>query len=92
MFDATNLSEHNREYRYHIADRLNSRLVLVRVAAPPELVKERLASRPKEPAVSSDADWAVYQKMQPTAPTIGRRHLGVDTSRDIGPALGKNRT
>ncbi len=87
ILDATNLSERNREYLYQIADTLKSKLILVRVEAPPDLVKERLTSRFNEPESSSDADWSVYQKMKPTVQKISRRHFVVDTSQDIGPAL-----
>ena len=45
ILDATNLSERYREYLYSIASRLDVRLVLVRVEAPPQLVRERLKSR-----------------------------------------------
>ncbi len=37
IFDATNLSEYNREHLYRIAERLEGRLVLVRVEAPPSV-------------------------------------------------------
>ncbi len=89
--DATNLSERYREYLYNIAGRLNARLILVRVEAPPKLVQERLKNRSVagNPAENSDADWTIYQKMKPAAEKIPRRHYAVDTSRDITPVLGK---
>ena len=87
ILDATNLSERNREYLYHIADTLESKLILVKVEAPPDLVKERLINRLNEPESSSDANWSVYQKMKPTVQKISRKHFVVDTSQDIGPAL-----
>lgn len=89
ILDATNLSERNREYLYQITDQTESKLILVRVEAPPDLVRKRLTSRLKEPEVNSDADWSVYQKMRPTVQKINRQHFVVDTSRDIGPALEK---
>ncbi|MFC1933805.1 AAA family ATPase [Chloroflexota bacterium] len=45
ILDATNLSERHREYLYSIADRLDIRLVLVRVEAPPGVVRGRLEAR-----------------------------------------------
>ena len=45
ILDATNLSERYRERLYNIADRLEVRLILVRVEAPPEVVYERLKVR-----------------------------------------------
>jgi predicted kinase len=89
IFDATNLSEHNREYLYRIAERLGIKLVLVRVEAPPELVYQRLKERRGDSESSSDADWKVYQRMKPQAQRIRRRHYAVDTSRDITPVIDK---
>jgi predicted kinase len=89
IFDATNLSEHNREYLYRIAERLGIKLVLVRVEAPPELVYQRLKERVLSSESSSDADWKVYQRMKPQAQRIRRRHYTVDTSRDITPVIDK---
>lgn len=89
ILDATNLSEHLREYLYRIADRAGARLILVSVQAPPEVVRERLKARTGQPASRSDADWEVYLKLKPTAEKIRRAHYVVDTSRDIGPVLDK---
>ena len=89
--DATNLSERNREHLYSIAGRLDVKLVLVRVEAPPEVVYERLKARREEanPGNNSDADWKVYQKMKSSVEHIRRNHFAVDTSRDIAPVLDK---
>ena len=90
ILDATNLSERYRERLYNIADRLNGKLILVRVEAPPDLVHERLKARSeKESEDKSDADWAVYQMMKPAVQKIHRKHYAVDTSRDITPVLDK---
>ncbi len=89
ILDATNLSEQHREYLYSIADRLGVRLVLVRVEAPPEVVRKRLEDRLENTGNKSDADWKVYQKMKPLAQKIRRKHYVVDTSRDITPVLDK---
>ena len=89
ILDATNLSERYRERLYHIADRLDVKLILVRVEAPPELVQERLKTRQENPETRSDADWAVYQRMKPTVQKISHNHYVVDTSRDIAPVLDK---
>jgi hypothetical protein len=91
ILDATNLSEHRREGLYHIAEKTGAKLVLVRVEAPVEVVRRRLEGRMKgkDPHDRSDADWSVYRKMQPAAQRIRRRHLAVDTSRDIAPAIDK---
>ena len=89
ILDATNLSERYRERLYNIADRLGAKLILVRVEAPPQVVYERLKSRPGNPQDKSDADWEVYQKMKPSVQHIRRNHYAVDTSRDITPVLDK---
>jgi len=89
--DATNLAEYRRERLYNIAERRNACLILVRVEAPPVVVKERLQARSarKKTGESSDADWAVYEKLRATAEKIRRRHYVVDTSKDITPVLDK---
>ncbi len=91
ILDATNLSERYREHLYSIADRLDVNLVLARVEAPPQVVRERLRSRREgvNSADKSDADWEVYQKMKSTVQKIRRNHYAVDTSRDITPVLDK---
>lgn len=89
ILDATNLSERYRERLYSIADHLGAKLILVRVEAPPEVVRERLKTRLGNPEGKSDADWEVYKKMKPRVQKISRNHYAVDTSRDITPALDK---
>jgi len=89
ILDATNLSEPNREYLYCIADRLDVKLILVRVEAPPQVVYERLKTRLKNPEGKSDADWEIYRRMKPSVQKISRNHYAVDTSRDITPVLDK---
>jgi len=89
ILDATNLSERNREFLYNIADRLRVKLILVRVYAPPELVRQRLQARKGDPTNESDADWAVYRKMQFTEDKISRKHYTVNTSQDITSIIDK---
>jgi len=91
ILDATNLSERFREHLHSIADHLNVKLILVRVEAPPHIVRERLNAR-QAGATSddkSDADWEIYQRMKPRVQKIRRNHYAVDTSRDITPVLDK---
>jgi predicted kinase len=89
ILDATNLSEKNREYLYSIASRLKVKLILVRVSAPPELVRQRLQSRQADPTNKSDADWEIYRKMQPAEEKIHRKHYTIDTSQDISSTIDK---
>ena len=87
ILDATNLSERHREYLYSIADRLDVKLVLVRVESPPWVVHERLKTRRENLGSKSDADWAIYQRMKASAQKICRNHYAVDTSYDITSVL-----
>ena len=91
IFDATNLVERHREHLYHIADSVGASLILVRVVAPPELVRQRLQDRfsSVNSEDRSEADWKVYQKMSASAQHIRRNHFAVDTSKDITPAIDK---
>ncbi|MFC2048258.1 AAA family ATPase [Chloroflexota bacterium] len=89
ILDATNVSEQHREYLYSITDHLGVKLILVRVEAPPEVVRKRLESRLGNPESKSDADWAIYQRMKLLVQKIRRKHYAVDTSQDITPVLDK---
>ena len=89
VLDATNLSERYRERLYSIADHLDTRLILVRVEAPPQVVQDRLEARRSDLDSRSDADWQVYQRMRSSVQKISRNHYVVDTSRDITPVLDK---
>ena len=89
ILDATNLSERYRERLYNIADRLDAKLILVRVEALPEVVHERLKARLENSDGNSDADWEVYNRMKHRVQKIRHNHYAVDTSRDITPALDK---
>jgi predicted kinase len=91
IFDATNLLEHHREYLYRAAHRTGAKLILVRVEAPAEVVRQRLLAREKGaiPQFDSEAGWEVHNKMKPRREKISRNHFVVDTSQDITAALDK---
>ena len=91
IFDATNLVERHREQLYRIADRVGARLLIVRVEAPAELVRQRLEDRFRgaDPLDQSEANWRVYQQMRASVQKIRRNHFAVDTSRDITPVIDK---
>jgi len=91
IFDATNLIERHREHLYHIADSVGARLIMVRIEAPPQLVRQRLQDRLSglDSEDKSEADWKVYRRMSASVQRIGRNHFAVDTSRDITPLIDK---
>ena len=91
LVDATNLVEYHREILYSIAEHQGAKLVLVRVEAPEEVVKQRLARREvdRDPQDRSGADWRVYQRMRGGVEPIRRDHYALDTSRDIAPVIVK---
>jgi hypothetical protein len=91
VYDATSLLERHREYLYDIALRHQAWLIIVRVEAPSETVRQRLQYRDSVGATwdASDADWGVYQHMKEELQPIHRGNFAVDTSRDIGPVIDK---
>jgi predicted kinase len=89
ILDATNLSERFREHLYAIVNRLDVKLVLVRVEAPPEVVRRRLESRAGNSENKSDASWSVYRRMLSSVDRIQRNHYVVDTSQDVSPVIEK---
>ena len=91
ILDATNLEEGNREQLYRIADSVRAKLVIVRVEAPEDVIKERLERRQEGPAPGehSDAGWEVYRRMRVKVEPIRRQHFVVDTSQEMSPVIGK---
>jgi predicted kinase len=96
VYDATNLYVRHRQSVYRVAERNGARLVVVKVTASPEVVRERLMPRRSEnPGAGpldqySEADWDVYQRMRRQAEPIQREHITVDTSDgDLQPGVGR---
>ena len=89
ILDATNLAEWQREPLYAIAGRRGARVIVVKVEAPPPLVRRRLARRARrsDAADRSDAGVEVYDRMRDQEEEIRRRHFVVDTSQDTAAAL-----
>lgn len=87
--DATNLRESNRELLYHLADQCGARLLVVRVVASAELVRQRLERRrtARTPHDLSDATWEVYQRMQKDQEAIRRAHITVDMGSTLEAAV-----
>lgn len=89
IFDATNLSERNREYLYSISERLGVKLIVICLKAPENIIRERLIKRVNSLDNKSDANWDVHNKMKTTVERISRNHYVVDTSGDIMPFVNK---
>jgi predicted kinase len=91
IVDATNLKEANRRPFYKIAEDHGAKLVLARVWAPKRVIRQRMAARDTgaNAADRSTATLDVYEKMLADAEPIRRRHISVDTSKDLGPAVDK---
>ena len=91
LFDATNLVESNRERLYNIAHKTNSKLILMRMDAPLDVVTQRLQRREDGSSLedNSTADRSVYRRMASTVEPIRRNHFAVDTSMDIAPVIAK---
>jgi predicted kinase len=87
--DATNLRESNRELLYHLANQCEAGLLVVRVVAPVEVVRQRLEHRKtaRTPQDLSDATWQVYQRMQKNQDAIRRPHITVSTEGDLAVAV-----
>lgn len=91
IVDATNLREANRRPFYRTAEDHGAKLVLVRVWAPKRVIRQRLAARDARASAAdrSTATLDVYERMLADAEPIRRRHVSVDTSKDLGPAVDK---
>ena len=85
FLDATNLREVDRRKLYAITNTQNSRLILLHLKAPANLVRDRLKKRSLDldRKDHSDANWNVYLQMRGQMDPIRRRHYTIDTSNDI---------
>ena len=91
IVDATNLKEANRKPYYKIAAEHGAKLLLVRVWARAPVIRRRLLARAgsPDPADNSTATLEVYERMREGVQRVRRRHVSVDTSSDIRPAVDK---
>jgi predicted kinase len=89
LLDATNLTESFRQPLYDIAQRVSVPLVLVRLTAPQEVVRQRLSDRGAgmHPSDYSDAGWLIYSRMYPHEEVFARDYLEVDSLGDISASL-----
>ena len=79
IVDATNLIESHRQHFYDIADRTESRLVIVRVEAPIMLKKD---GREQKSRTTNRMPIENHLMMKKSVDKIKRKHYSVDTSLD----------
>jgi predicted kinase len=91
IVDATNLRESDRAPLYALAHQAETPLIVVRVVASEDAIRERLSLRAarSSPTDASDADLAVYRMMrdryqEPTVP-----FLTVDSAADLERGLAR---
>jgi predicted kinase len=91
IVDATNLKETNRKPYHKIAAKHGAKVLLVRVWARTPVIRRRLLARAESPdfADRSTATLEVYERMRQGAQRVRRRHVSVETSGDIDPAVDK---
>jgi len=89
LLDATNLSEDSRSPLYAIAKDTGARAIVVHLKTPRETAEERLSSRTQNRDGYSEADWAVYQKLETGFEPIERPHYEVTNPMDISPVIDK---
>jgi hypothetical protein len=91
IVDATNLKEASRKPYYKIAKKHGANLVLVRTWARMPVIRQRLLARADapHPADRSTATLEVYERMREGVQRVRRRHVSVDTSGDVRPAVDK---
>lgn len=83
IIDATNLAKKDRRRFLRLAERLRAPVVSVRLVAPHDEIRRRLA-RPRDG--NSQADVRVFEMMRGKAELFGGPLVVVDTSYPIGPS------
>ncbi|QNT76400.1 AAA family ATPase [Dehalogenimonas etheniformans] len=89
VLDATNLSADSRRPLAEIANETNAKIVLVHLNTPREVAEERLIGRTFKRDGYSDADWAVYQKLETAFEPIQGPHYEITGPMDISPVIDK---
>ncbi|APV44365.1 hypothetical protein Dform_01029 [Dehalogenimonas formicexedens] len=89
ILDATNLSEDSRRPLYNIAKETGAKLIIIHLNTPREVAEERLLGRQFRRDGYSDADWTVYQKLEPAFEPIREPHFEVKGIMDISPVIDK---
>ncbi|XUX01404.1 MAG: ATP-binding protein [Dehalogenimonas sp.] len=89
VLDATNLSEDSRRPLAVIARETGTKIILVHMNTPREVAEERLLGRSFKRDGYSDADWAVYQKLETAFEPIKGHRYEVTRPMDISPVIDK---
>ncbi|MEE9284469.1 MAG: AAA family ATPase, partial [Dehalococcoidia bacterium] len=91
IMDATNLLRRHREAVYGIAGECGVPLLVLRIVAPPQVVRRRLERRSAAGGGQDypTAPWEVYLRMRGVAEPICRQHHVIDTAHDLGPAIDR---
>ncbi|MEN8614631.1 ATP-binding protein [Dehalogenimonas sp. THU2] len=89
VLDATNLTENYRHPLEAIAIDTKAKSIIVHIDTPRDVAEKRLVERLTQQGGYSDADWAVYQKLEETFEPIKRPHFYVRTPMDILPVIDK---
>lgn len=84
IIDATNLTAADRKRFVHLAHHRDARLIFVRITAPEDIVKQRLA-HPREGF--SQATAAIYDRMKGRAQPFAGGSVVVDTRFSISPSV-----
>lgn len=82
VLDAANLTEWERAPLYSLADLHHARLLIVEVAAPVNVILDRLRDTTST-STTTGLDDDVYHRMAGRQEPIAREHYTVDTSTDI---------
>lgn len=89
VMDATNLTEHYRRPLEAIARDVKAKSIIVYIDTPREVAENRLLERSTRQDGYSDADWAVYQRLETTIEPIKNPHFHIGTPMDISLVIDK---
>jgi hypothetical protein len=83
VLDGTFYKRKLRKEIYETARKTNTSLEIIECTAPKEVIKQRM----KKPRKESNADYDVYEKIKRKFEPIKRKHITIDTSKEISENL-----
>jgi predicted kinase len=89
ILDATNLSEESRRPLSAIAGETGAKTIVVHMNTPRDIAEARLSDRLVQRDGYSDADWAVYQQLEPGFEPIKGAHYEINRALDISTIIDK---